>query len=159
MGEYDSRPETYEHILKVQKYVLDAAKRLMDRAHVHDASKLVSPEVETFDQITVRLKDTVYGSDEYRATLREFKPGIEHHQTHNSHHPEFHKRGIRGMSLLDILEMVCDWKAASERTKDGDIMKSIEISQERFGFSDELADILRNTARELGLVEEDVVPA
>jgi hypothetical protein len=153
MGEFDSRPDTYEHILKVQRYVLDAAKRLIDRAHRHDASKLVSPEVETFDAITPRLAHTEYGSDEYRATLREFKPGIEHHQKSNSHHPEYYEDGIRGMSLLDLLEMVCDWKAAGERTKNGDIMKSIEISQQRFGFSDELADILRNTAKELRLVK------
>lgn len=149
MGEYDSRPETYEHIQKVQKHLLDVAKNLIDRAHAHDASKLVSPELETFDAITPRLKDTVYGSEEYRATLREFKPGIEHHQKNNSHHPEFYNNGIQGMSLMDIIEMLCDWKAAGERTKDGSIEQSINVSQGRFGFGNELAQILRNTARDL----------
>jgi hypothetical protein len=56
------------------------------------------------------------------------------------------------MSLFDVLEMLCDWKAASERTKGGgDIMESIDYNQKRFQFSDELASILRNTAKELGL--------
>ena len=46
---------------------------------------------------------------------------------------------------LDILEMLCDWKAATLRHKDGDIRKSIEINQKRFGYSDELKRIFLNT--------------
>lgn len=59
--------------------------------------------------------------------------------------------GIRGMSLLDILEMLCDWKAATLRHADGDLLKSIEINQRRFGYTDELKSILVVTAKELGL--------
>lgn len=55
------------------------------------------------------------------------------------------KDGIRGMSLLDVLEMLCDWKAATLRHNDGDIRRSIEINQGRFGYSDELKQILLNT--------------
>jgi hypothetical protein len=54
------------------------------------------------------------------------------------------------MSLVDIVEMLVDWKAASERHLDGDIVASIETSQVRFGFSDDLKAIFLNTARELG---------
>jgi hypothetical protein len=36
-------------------------------------------------------------------------------------------------------------------TDDGDLGRSIEQNQERFGYSDELRSILENTARELGL--------
>lgn len=61
-------------------------------------------------------------------------------------------QGIRGMSLLDVLEMLCDWKAATMRHADGDLAKSIEINQKRFGYSDELKSILTNTANELGLI-------
>ena len=49
------------------------------------------------------------------------------------------------MNLVDLIEMICDWKAASERHADGDIYKSIEINQKRFGYSDELKQILKNT--------------
>lgn len=49
------------------------------------------------------------------------------------------------MTLIDLLEMLCDWKASSERHTDGDIYRSIEINQSRFGYSDELKTILKNT--------------
>lgn len=58
---------------------------------------------------------------------------------------------IRGMNLISLLEMLCDWKAATLRHNDGDILKSIEINQRRFGYSDELKQILLNTVAELGL--------
>ena len=41
--------------------------------------------------------------------------------------------------------MICDWKASSERHENGDIYKSIEINQKRFGYSDDLKSILKNT--------------
>lgn len=62
-------------------------------------------------------------------------------------------KGLRGMSLLDLIEMLCDWKAATLRHNDGDIRKSIEINQKRFGYSDELKAIFLNT---LGVIESDV---
>jgi len=57
--------------------------------------------------------------------------------------------GIRGMSLLDLIEMFVDWKAASERHANGDITRSIEVNQERFGYSDDLRAVFTNTAAEL----------
>lgn len=42
-----------------------------------------------------------------------------------------------------------DWKAATERHADGDILKSLEINRVRFGISDQLAQILQNTVDEL----------
>ena len=73
------------------------------------------------------------------------KEGLDIHYANNRHHPEHFDNGIQGMNLLDLLEMICDWKAASERHADGDVYKSIEINQERFGYSDELKIILKNT--------------
>lgn len=51
------------------------------------------------------------------------------------------------MNLVDIIEMLCDWKAATLRHADGDIYKSIEINQKRFGYSDELKSIFINTIK------------
>ena len=45
--------------------------------------------------------------------------------------------------------MMADWKAASLRHSDGDIYKSIEINQKRFGYSDELKQIFINTVKEI----------
>jgi len=145
--EYDSTAETLTHIKRVNELLLFAAKELMDRAVRHDASKLLAPEKHCFDVITPRLKSTTYGSDEYKQTLEEFRSVIDHHQKNNSHHPEFYENGINGFDLFDLIEMFFDWKAASERHPDGDIMKSIQTNKERFGYSDQLAEIMENTAK------------
>ena len=156
---YDSRPETQTHIDRVRHFVVLAADDLRHRAGVHDGSKLVSPEVEAFDIATPKLAGLEYGSDEYSQSLRDLGPALQHHFEHNDHHPEHHENGVRGMSLMALIEMLCDWRAASERVKqrtdDPKKVKSFESSlaynQDRFGYSDELAEILRNTLRELGL--------
>lgn len=149
---YDSRVDTYEHIAKVGSYLLRAITSLHYRALDHDRSKLESPEREMFDEYTPKLRDTAYGSEEYKGFLREMGAAVEHHYEHNSHHPEHFENGVRGMSLLDLIEMLCDWQAAGERHADGgDLMRSIAANQERFGYGDELRAILENTAREMGL--------
>lgn len=142
---YDSRPETYHHILRVQHYLNKTIKELLTRAHDHDASKLVDPELATFDEYTPKLKDSTFGSDEYKGFLHGMGSGLTHHYSHNRHHPEHHEQGIAGMNLIDLVEMICDWFAATERHDTGDIRKSIEINQERFGYGDELKQILHNT--------------
>ena len=142
MSTYDSRPDTCAHIQTVQDLVFEVVQNLVQRAQVHDRSKLASPEVEIFDEFTPKLKDSTYGSDEYKGFLAAMKPALDHHYAQNTHHPEHFPNGINGMSLLDITEMLCDWKAATMRHADGDLRKSIEINQKRFGYSDELKQIL-----------------
>lgn len=143
---YDSRPDTLSHIARVGDLLGGIILELSARANEHDASKLVSPEREAFDEATPKLATLTYGSDEYRATLRGMKPTLIHHYANNSHHPEHHADGIRGMSLLDLIEMLCDWKAAGERHADNPgLAHSIEINQARFGYSDELKSILLST--------------
>jgi hypothetical protein len=50
-----------------------------------------------------------------------------------------------GMNLIDLIEMLCDWKAATLRHNTGDIYKSLDINQKRFGYSDELKHLFKNT--------------
>ncbi|MCK5612250.1 hypothetical protein KAR91_60825 [Candidatus Pacearchaeota archaeon] len=142
---YDSSKDTLLHISRVAALAQGVCSRLILRAANHDASKLVFPEKEIFDEYTPKLKDTTYGSDEYNKYLTEMKEALDNHYAVNSHHPEHHKDGIDGMDLLDLVEMLCDWKAASERHEDGDIYKSILTNKERFGMSDQLVRILQNT--------------
>jgi len=121
------------------------------RGLVHDASKLLEPEKTTFDTCTLKLKSMAYGSAEYKAALDELKPALDHHYANNSHHPEHYPNGIEGMSLFDVMEMFMDWKAATERMKNGgDIRRSLEINTERFKIDRQLATILVNTIREMG---------
>lgn len=142
---YDSRPETLEHIQAVRRLIYKAIVDLSRRALVHDQSKLESPEVEVFNEFTPKLKESTYGSPEYEGFRAAMKPALDHHYANNSHHPEFFKDGVRGMNLLDVVEMLCDWKAATLRHANGDIRKSIELNQKRFGYSDEFKQILLNT--------------
>jgi hypothetical protein len=44
--------------------------------------------------------------------------------------------------------MFCDWYAATKWHNDGDLMKSIAINQERFGYSEDLKAILENTYKD-----------
>ncbi len=149
---YDSRPDTYEHIAKVRGYLLNIAVMLMRRGHEHDASKLESPEREVFDEYTPKLKDSTYGSEEYQSFLAGMGEGLKHHYAHNDHHPEHHPSGIRSMDLIQLTEMLCDWKAATERHADGDLARSIYQNAERFGYDDFLTDILLNTAENMGWI-------
>lgn len=148
---YDSIEDTLKHIQTVQSLFFKVLNNLGSRAVLHDKSKLQEPEKSIFDKYTPLLKNTTYGSDEYNQFLKEMKVGLDHHYQCNSHHPEHYPNGIKDMSLLDLIEMICDWKAATLRHADGDILSSIEKNQKRFGYSDELKNIFLNTIKELGL--------
>jgi hypothetical protein len=149
----DSAEETQKHIDRVNTLLAVFIVCLKDRGEQHDASKLQSPEKEVFDEITASLKTTTYGSDAYRDTFKKenVKEGIAHHYRMNRHHPEFFgKDGIEGMNLLDLVEMLADWKAASERHADGSMAKSFDINRARFKINDQLLAVLRNTAVDMG---------
>lgn len=145
MQYYDSRKDTALHIIHVTKYLNTIIQELTNRKNNHDKTKLVDPEKSVFDKTTPKLSKLEYGSDEYKNQLKEMDVALKHHYMCNSHHPEHYPTGISGMDLVDIVEMICDWKAASERHDNGDIFKSIEINQNRFGYSDELKQIFINT--------------
>lgn len=149
MSDYDSRPDTREHIAKVQEFLEEVIGSLHYRAAMHDQSKLVSPEVETFDEFTPKLRDTTYGSDEYKSYTAAMGEALKHHYAANSHHPEHYASGIAGMSLLDLIEMLCDWKAATMRHNDGDIRRSVGINRDRFQISEQLEHVLLNTIDEM----------
>lgn len=146
---YDSKADTLEHIRKVSQNLNNFACKLLVRANNHDESKLHSPEKELFDELTPRLQSLTYGSDEYKQNLAELNVALDHHYANNSHHAQFYPNGIDGMNLMDLVEMYCDWKAAVERTKDGDFNKSLEINEKRFNMSPQLVNIFKNTYNDL----------
>jgi hypothetical protein len=171
----DCTRDTKEHIAQVREFMMVVAQQLIQRALVHDQSKLESPEVETFTEYTPKLKNSTYGSEEYKGFLAGMGEALKHHYQHNSHHPEHFTKHVcticykeykeepsrcdacmngtfteesdyTQMNLLDIVEMFCDWKAATMRHADGNIYKSIEHNQKRFDISHDLTQIFRNTA-------------
>ena len=144
---YDSTSDTLNHIKRVGVLIHKMIFTLFNRVDNHDSSKLRTPEKEIFDEYTPKLKSSTYGSEEYNVFLKEMKKALDNHYALNSHHPEHYTNGIDNMDLIDIIEMICDWKAASERHTDGNIYESIKINKKRFNISDQLEQILINTVK------------
>jgi len=148
--EYDSTADTLKHIRRVQHLLGDFAMEMIRRGQRHDDSKLSPEEKEHFDRETPLLKNLTFGSPEYNESLARLKPALEHHYAHNSHHPEHYKDGVNAMDLHDLIEMVHDWKAASERQDNPDFRKSLNVCFKRFGIDGQLASIITNHARREG---------
>lgn len=147
---YDSTKDTKKHIETVREFLDDIMNDLSERSLLHDRSKLDEPEKSMYDEFTPKLRDSTYGSDEYKGFLKDMGVALQHHYSVNSHHPEHFENGINGMSLLDLIEMLADWKAAGMRHANGNITQSLEINRKRFEMSDQLFEIFQNTVKELG---------
>lgn len=139
--------ETHKHVRKVQHNLNLFVADLIHRGENHDNTKFEEPELSIFAENTHKLGVTQYGSEEYKKLLVEVKPAIEHHYSKNDHHPEFHKNGIDDMDLMQICEMLADWKAATERNMNGNVRKSIEINADKYNISPQLRRILENTVK------------
>lgn len=137
--------ETIKHIHKVRELLYKMIEELDKRAREHDLSKLQSPEKEIFGEYTPELAKTEYNSPEYKELLKKVQVAIDHHYSKNSHHPQYYQNGINDMNLIDVLEMLCDWKAATERNKNGNIRTSIDQNAVRFNIDPQLIKVLHNT--------------
>ena len=144
--------ETTKHKLWVFWYLLGACRALLWRAIVHDLSKYSKAEAPYFERSLPKLRSLEYGSDEYMAAVDSLGPALENHYQKNTHHPEHWTCGFRGMSPLDRIEMLCDWRAATRRHATGNMRKSLSHNKERFGYDDIDFDSLWTDAQEIGLL-------
>ena len=142
---YDCTDDVQRHKFKVRYWMRGFANLLQLRADLHDASKLLPPEKACFDEWTPKLKEVEFGSQDYADHLRQMGECLKHHYQENRHHPEHYENGVDGMTLHDLVEMLCDWMAASEE-KGTPI--NLEYFRARFKLSDQLVSILRNTLKE-----------
>ncbi|HWF25189.1 MAG TPA: DUF5662 family protein [Solirubrobacteraceae bacterium] len=147
---YDSRVDTHEHIHQVQRLLLEIITDLLRRAWQHDRSKLEDSELRAFDDVGDKLSQTTYDSAAYRRQRARLGDALAHHYAENDHHPEHFEDGIAAMGLVQMTEMLADWKAATLRHEDGDLDRSITVNAVRFGYGPEIERLLRNTARLLG---------
>lgn len=151
---YDSKYDTADHIRTVRSYIDQIVKDLLNRSLTHDRSKLCEPEKSVFDEYTPKLREMTYGSDEYHQALGEMiKKGLNHHYAENDHHPEHIDGTIGWMAMPQMMEMLADWKAASERHHDGDLHASIRENAERFGYGIEMRELLTRTAAYYGWLD------
>lgn len=137
-----------DHKRRVAGYMQLVANDLFHRAAVHDNSKFEPEEFEPYDVAFPELQKYPYGSEELKTVYKSIKPAIQHHFQNNDHHPEFSKDGINDMTAIQLIEMVCDWLAASERSQTS-IMTGLEINKERYGIDDQTYRIIVNTAKHL----------
>jgi hypothetical protein len=150
---YDSSIETKKHINRVQEITESLVLAIKEQVAKHDLSKLEAPEKPVFDEMTPKLKGCTYGSPEYLGFLNEMKVALDSHYSQNSHHLEHFENGVAGMTLMDLVEMFSDFKAASERHADGDMERSIQINAKRFNMDPQLVAIFENTRK--ALYEQD----
>ena len=133
--------QTMKQEILYKKYV----DELLERKLNHDKSKLEYPEKEEFDKY-YKIKGKIpYGSSEYYNSLNRFGKALEHHYRYNRHHPEHFSNLIYGMTIMDVIEMLCDWEATAAKQSTDAIYKGIEVNSERFSYDKKMVRVLSNT--------------
>lgn len=149
----EARENVLEHSNKVKIVMTSLIQALEERADTHDHSKLSESELPRYAAYLDRMRGVKFGSSEYHKIRLEFSDAHDLHYSRNRHHPEHFERGINGMNLIDIIEMLCDWKVASV-AYGGNVRISLEIQKKALGISDQLASILLNTIDMIGETNE-----
>ena len=140
--------DTKNHIDTVYNVAHKIIMRFMDRIEQHDRSKLAEPEKTMFAKHGQTLKEIKYGTTAYEEEIEKMKKDcLFHHYQNNAHHPEHYKNGIEDMDLFDITEMLCDWRAASLRDKNGSFKTSLAINMDRFQVPQPLKAIILRSER------------
>lgn len=147
MGVKNTVSYTQEHIYNVQKLLNKFANILKQKGKTHDQSKLEEPEVYGWAAMDLE-PHYEYGSYEYYDKLRRFSEVFKHHYRVNSHHPEHFVNPEHEMTLIDMVEMLCDWFAYKQDIPIREGVKLIREQCDRFGFSDTIRSLLTNTYRE-----------
>ncbi len=147
--------DTRKHQQWVAEKMLACAKRLIDKAVVHDMSKFSDKEKPFYVNPVWELNTggLEYGSVEHREVCKKMGEGANHHISVNDHHPEFFipfsvqtlNDPIRAMDIFALLEMLCDWIAAAKR-KGNNPLIALEVLKKKFRIDEQLEAVLRNTA-------------
>lgn len=134
-----TKTEIQAHILNVRLNLAAFCEDLQKRAAVHDDSKLSKEELPIFEAVDATPREA-FGTTAYYERLGRLKPALHHHYAKNDHHPEFYENGVAGMSLAALVEMFCDWRAASQN-----IGESVNHCCDRFNIPPMLRQIFLNS--------------
>lgn len=139
----------YHHKFIVLRFLNTIIQDLIKRGEEHDNSKFTEDEFPELVAAIDELRQFPYGSPEYEKVRKKWWRGFEKHYKKNRHHPEHFECGIEGMTLVDLIELLVDWKAATLRsTHPTNITNSIKIGTEKYNIPPVLVKILENTAKE-----------
>lgn len=144
-NDFEVLNDTIVHVQEVKANLQDAIHDLEKRSIVHDLSKFQDPEFSVFCGTRQEFKKANYGTPEYDAVSEKAKVGVQHHHSNNRHHTAYHENGIADMNLMDLMEMLADWKAASRRSPDLSFSDSLPRAYERYGISPDLQMLIENT--------------
>ncbi len=137
-----------DHKRRVASYLESVANELFRRAAEHDNSKFSPEEYDIYDEVFPELQKYAYGTPELKAAYERLGPALKHHFQVNDHHPDHFAAGVDGMNLIQLIEMVCDWLAASERSKTH-ITTGLSINKERYHIDDQLFEAIKSTMMRL----------
>lgn len=134
-----------QHKDGVKDYLSFIVNLLASRALTHDNSKNSNEEYKYFKMANSVNRNQFKTYEEY---LNYIKPtldkGLEHHYNVNRHHPEYFDNGIDDMNLIDILEMIVDWKVSIEQN-DKELYEEIDYNFKKYNVSEQLKKIILNT--------------
>lgn len=152
--------DTRKHQQLVAERMIACAKRIMDKAMAHDASKFSEVEKSAYVGPVWELntRKVEYGSEEYHLLTKQMGVGLAHHYANNDHHIEFFRQfevqtlndPVRAMDLFALMEMLCDWIAAAKR-KNNDPALAFKQLEKYIPSDSQLGTVLRNT---LSMIEE-----
>ena len=142
---------TLKHKELIAKYMAKFSAEVTFRAAIHDDSKFRRDEFEAYAECADEFDQHPFNSQEERALREKLYPAMSLHKQRNRHHPEHFENGMTGMNLIDLLEMLCDWKSASERTPGDSIRTALPILKEKYNISPQLMNVLTNTIRDFNM--------
>ena len=135
---------TQEHIDNVRLLLGIFSDVLREKGENHDKSKLEEPEIYGWMAMD-REPRYKYGTKEYYEKMRKYAAIFDHHYAVNTHHPEHFKSPENEMTLIDAIEMLCDWFAYKRDVDKEDALYLIRSQCIRFGFSESFKNLLSNT--------------
>jgi len=138
------------HKVYVFFFILKACRALIVRGLKHDLSKFSKEEFEYVYILSTKGGGVKFGSKQYYSLVDSIMPAKLAHSSRNSHHPEYYDGKIERMTHLDIIEMQCDWAAASKRSG-GSLSNSMIINSKKYNISSLMQQKLRKDMIEIGI--------
>ena len=144
MEQIDTEEYIKGHISRVRKHINTFVQLLLKRAINHDKSKLEEPEISWWKEMDKEPRYP-YGSEEYKQKIKRWNKVFKHHYKYNRHHPEHYDYGVSEMTLVDIVEMMCDWLGYKDTITISEALKVCDEQMKRYNISDDVRQIIFNT--------------
>ena len=123
---------------------------IFKRGIKHDNSKFSPVELHYNNIIREKIGKIKFGTKEHYDLLGFIAPGKNAHFLVNSHHIEYYKGNIKRMSPLDLIELLCDWKATT-KCNNGNLDCSLKINKKKYEINNRLLNCLKRDIKEIGL--------